>query len=37
MRYPDSMILGLQKFGALLGLIPLSIFFMMFHEKRHER
>ena len=37
MRYPDTMILGLQKFGGLLALLRLSIFFMLFHEKRHER
>ena len=37
MRYPDTMILGLQKFGGLLALLRLSIFFMLYHEKRHEK
>ena len=30
------MILGLQKFGGLLALLRLSIFFFLYHEKRHD-
>ena len=37
LRYPDTMLLGLQKFGGLLALLRLSYFFVFFNEKRHEK
>ncbi len=35
MRYPDQIILGFQKVGAILALLRLSIFFKMYNEKCH--